>query len=86
MESQTTPIIIEDLPLGRFGETIITEDFLRVFFAQVGCTIVEVTIRNSNTYGMPHAYAYVKFQTREMAERAVNELNYTKRNNIPIWL
>ena len=86
MESQTTPIIIEDLPLGRFGETIITEDFLRVFFAQVGCTIVEVTIRNSNTYGMPHAYAYVKFQTREMAERAVNELNYTKLENVPIRL
>ena len=52
-----------------------------------GIVINKVFIKNKKScIGTPSAYAYVKFQTREMAERAVNELNYTKRNNIPIWL
>ena len=87
--SQPTSVYVGDLPM-EFNkrETIITEDFLRNLFNELGNIVVnEIAIKNrEGRNGIPYAYAFVKFQTREMAERVINELNYTKLENVPIRL
>lgn len=89
MTNQSTYITVEDLPMDYCsGETIVTEDFLRDLFNEVnGVVVLNVVIRNrEGRDGLPYAYAFVEFQTNEMAEKAINELNYIKLDNVPIRL
>ena len=87
MESSPNRIIIEDLPMDfKIRKTIITEDFFRDIFNELGNIIIkEIVIKNRESRkGIPYAYAYIEFQTKEMAERVIEELNYTKLEDVPI--
>ena len=89
MKSSPNRIIVEDLPIDLDKKkTTITADFLKNLFSKLGNIVVKkVVIKNKiKRNGTPNAYAFVEFQTKEMAERAIKELNYTKLENVPIRL
>ena len=89
MESSPNRIIVEDLPIDLDKKkTTITKDFLKNLFSKLGNIVVKnvVIMNKRKRNGTPNAYAFVEFQTRKMAERAIKELNYTKIENVPIRL
>lgn len=89
MESSPNRIIVEDLPIDLDEKkTTITKDFLKNLFSKLGNIVVKnvVIMNKRKRNGTPNAYAFVEFQTRKMAERAIKELNYTKLENVPIRL
>jgi polyadenylate-binding protein len=73
-------VIVHDLP------TTATEDFLRNLFSEIGdvrqngITLKSRTDRN----GRQSSYAFVQFDSRDSAIRAINEMNYTKLDGVPI--
>ena len=81
MESQVTPVIIENIPvydLGHGHHALMSEKFLRDIFGKIGCIAEgKIIIREmKGDEGMPASYAIINFKTRKMAERAIEECNY----------
>ncbi|KAH0792685.1 Polyadenylate-binding protein 2 [Histomonas meleagridis] len=78
-----------DLPMNyEDHKTSVTEDFLVNLFAEAGKIIQNgVAIKHrEDRNGRPYAFAFITFETREMAEKAVAEFNYTKLDGQPIRL
>ncbi|OHT09271.1 Polyadenylate-binding protein [Tritrichomonas foetus] len=76
-QKEVSTVYVGDLP------NQVGDDFVLDFFGGVG-KIVSHKIQISNRPGKHSAFAFIVYSTREEAERAVNELNYTKLNGIPI--
>lgn len=93
MAQQQTQIYVGDLPCKQNSptpETTVTEDFLRQLFGDIGQIVngpsgVVLKVKNDRR-GRPFAFAFITFETREDAERVINELNYTKLDGMPIRL
>ncbi|KAH0791547.1 Polyadenylate-binding protein [Histomonas meleagridis] len=88
MASPTT-IYVGDLPIDmEERKTLVTEDFLRSLFREAGTILPApqgVIIRQrEDRNGVPYAFAFITFETREMAEKAISDFNYTKLENQPI--
>lgn len=88
-----TPVYVGDLPAKtKDGHAIaeLDEEFLRNLFAEYG-KIVEGDqgiriITREDRNGNPYCYAFINFQTRQDADNAIRELNYTKLDGCPIRL
>jgi len=84
--SLPTTVYVGDLPYDQINmKPIVTDDFLRNLFSEAG-KISEVIIKNDKLGrdGVPKPFAFIRYETREEAEKAVNELNYTKLDGVPI--
>lgn len=90
---QTSTIYVADLPASKdpSGQPVsdIEEDFLRELFQEFNVvkSPEAVTIKTKlGRNGNPYSYAFIKFESREDALKAIADMNYTKLNNIPIRL
>lgn len=95
--SNNTQIIVQDLPVNKDNaqnpssapSSAIDEDFLRQLFQDHNvlntpdAVIIKTKISRNGT---PYAYAFIKFEKYEDAVKAINDLNYTKLDNVPIRL
>lgn len=90
-ESSST-IYVSDLPVNEDANPpccSIDEDFLRQLFQGYGVSnspdavTIKAKIKPS---GKAYAFAFIKFDTREQAMKAIYDLNYTKLDGVPIRL
>lgn len=88
-----TRVLVLDIPskMDIYGlpAAIIDEEFLRALFNDYNVMndYSSVVINSRiDAYGQPDSHEFITFETREMALKAINELNYTKLDNVPIRL
>lgn len=86
-------IIVYDLPVNidanSTPSSAVDEDFLRQLFEgyNVSTSPDSVLIKTKiNRNGKPYSFALMKFDTHEDAIKAIQDLNYTKLNGVPIRL
>ncbi|KAH0793151.1 embryonic polyadenylate-binding protein-like isoform X3 [Histomonas meleagridis] len=77
--SKSTSIYVGDIPVDKNGNSLVTEPMLVQLFSPIG-NIVEDGIKievNNNNPKHRYAYAFVTFETPEMADQAVKDFNYS---------
>lgn len=91
-QEERCTIIVNDLLVDVSANppcSAVDEDFLRILFqdhhvsSSPDAVIIKVEISQTKK---PYSYAFIKFDTLKNAIEAINELNYTKLDNVPIRL
>ena len=77
MSSSTNQIYISDI----INDA--DEEFIRTLFQECG-KIVSIEMEKYYNNNLPRKHARITFETHEAAETAINELNYTKLDGLPI--